>query len=149
MENTVAHLIHNVLPVPPRKIEFIHPEDSVKKCIDLMIDNNIGALVVVDNANQLVGMVSERDIIRLGVHQGLDLKTAKVSDVVYKDVTILSPNDIVEKAIQVMTTTRRRHVLIRDKDEYIAILSVGDLLYHMLDAKARTIEQLENYIHTY
>ncbi|CAM2799540.1 CBS domain protein [Legionella steigerwaltii] len=146
----MADLIHNALPMPRRKIIYIHPDDSVKKSIDIMTEYDIGALVVVDNDNKLVGIVSERDIVRSCLHKCVNLEKGKVSDVVNKDITILSPNDVVEKAMQAMTATKRRHVLIRDEnDELIAILSIGDVLYHLLEDKARVIEHLENYIHTY
>ncbi|MGM9451902.1 CBS domain-containing protein [Legionella bozemanae] len=146
----MADLIHNALPTSKRKIIYIHPDDSVKKSIDMMTEYDIGALVVVDNDNQLIGIVGERDIVRSCLHKCINLETGKVSDVVHKDVTILSPNDTVEKAMQAMTTTKRRHVLIRDENnEFVAILSIGDLLYHILEDKSRVIEQLENYIHTY
>lgn len=146
----MADLIHSVLPMPRREIIFIHPEDTIRKCIDLMTELDIGALVVVDKHNQLIGIVSERDIIRSCLHQCVNLETGKVSEVVYTEVTILSPNDVVEKAMQAMTSTKRRHILIRDeKGAFVAILSIGDLLYHILEDKSRIIEHLENYIHTY
>lgn len=146
----MADLIHNVLPTQRREIIYIHPEDSVKRCIHLMTEMDIGALVVVDNDNQLIGIVSERDIVRSCLHQCVNLETAKVADVVHQAITILSPNDHIEKAMQAMTATKRRHVLIRDEhNEFVAILSIGDLLYHLLEDKARVIEQLENYIHTF
>ena len=144
----MAHLIYSVLPMPPRKIAYIHPNESVKKCIDLMVDLDIGAVVVVDEENKLVGIVSERDIVRSCLHKCVDLNTGKVSDIVYTKVSILSPHDTVEKAMQVITQTKRRHLLIRENDEFVAILSIGDLLFHLLDDKARVIEHLENYINT-
>jgi CBS domain-containing protein len=150
MENKMADLIHSVLPKLRPEIAYIHPNDPLRKCIDLMISLDIGALVVIDNQDKLVGIVSERDIVRSCKNNKkcADLAFGKVSDVVYKEVTILSPNDVVEKAMQVMTQTKRRHVLIRDdNDKFIAILSIGDLLFHLLEDKARTIEHLENYIH--
>jgi CBS domain-containing protein len=143
----MAHLIHNVLPIPPRKIVFIHPQDSVNKCIDIMVAHDIGALVVVDNQNQLVGIVSERDVVRRCLQKQCALDTTKVNDVVFTEVTILSPHDPIEKAMQAMTKTKRRHILIREDSQFIAILSIGDLLFHLLDDKAREIEHLENYIH--
>lgn len=150
MENQMADLIHNALHMPKRAIIFIHPEDSVKKCINLMTEMDIGALVVVDNNQQLIGIVSERDIVRSCLHKCVNLETAKVADVVHHEITILSPNDHIEKAMQAITATKRRHVLIRDENnDLVAILSIGDLLYHLLEDKSRVIEQLENYIHTY
>lgn len=146
----MADLIHSVLPVPPREIVYIHPEDSIRRCVDLMNDLNIGALVVVDKEKRLIGIVSERDIVRSCLHKCVNMESGKVGDVVFKNVTVLNSNDVVEKAMQAMTTTKRRHVLIRnEQDEFIAIISIGDLLYHLLEDKSRIIEHLENYIHSY
>lgn len=144
----MAHLIYSVLPMPPRKIVTIHPDEHLTKCIDLMADLDIGAVVVLDNEHKLAGIVSERDIVRSCLHQCVDLNTARVSDVMYTKVSILSPHDTVDKAMQVITQTKRRHVLIRENDEFIAIVSIGDLLFYLLDDKARVIEHLENYITT-
>ena len=143
----MAHLIHSVLPEKPRKIIYIHPDDSVKKCIDLMVNHDIGALVIIDDDHQLVGIVSERDIVRGCLDAAKDLNTTKASEIAYKKISILSPHDVVEKAMQVITDSKRRHILIRENEEYVAILSIGDLLNHILDDKTRVIEHLENYIH--
>lgn len=145
----MAHLIHSVLPTPPRKIVYIQPDDSVQKCINLMVEHDIGALVVVDKNNKLIGIVSERDVVRSYIYQDMDFAKAKAQDIAFTEITILTSHDVVEKAMQAMTATKRRHILICDDDQFIAILSIGDLLYHLLDDKSRVIEQLENYIHTY
>ncbi|USQ14884.1 CBS domain-containing protein [Legionella lytica] len=147
----MADLIHSVLPMPRRAITYIRPDESIRKCVDLMNALDIGALVVVDDEKKLIGIVSERDIVRSCLHKCVNMDTGKVADVVYKNVTILSSNDEVEKAMQAMTTTKRRHILIRDDEQqdFIAIVSIGDLLYHILEDKSRIIEHLENYIHTY
>ncbi|WP_045095967.1 CBS domain-containing protein [Legionella fallonii] len=142
----MANLIHNVLPRPARKIFFIKPEDTVKQCIELMAEYNIGALVVRDENDKLIGIVSERDIVFSCLHQGMDINTTKVSEVVSSKVTVLSPHDTVEMAMQAMTDTRRRHILIYEGDELVSILSIGDVLFHILETKAREIEHLENYI---
>ncbi|MBN9231233.1 MAG: CBS domain-containing protein [Legionella sp. 40-6] len=146
----MTELIHSVLPQPPRPIVYIHPEDSIRKCIDLMSELDIGALVVVDNNKKLVGIVSERDIVRSCLHPSVSIEKGRVADVVFKEVTILSPHDAVERAMQAMTKTKRRHVLVRDEhqNDFIAIISIGDLLFYLLDNKEKIIEHLENYIHT-
>lgn len=142
----MTDLIHNVLPQSPRAIAYIHPNDSVKRCVDKMIELDIGALVVLDDSGHLLGIVSERDIVRSCLAKN-NLEHAKAVDIAFKEVTILSPHDPIEKAMQAMTATKRRHILIRDDDTLIAILSIGDLLHHMLEDKARVIEHLEHYIH--
>ncbi|CAM3036546.1 CBS domain-containing protein [Legionella worsleiensis] len=143
----MAQLIYSILPMPPRKIVYIHPNESVKHCINLMVEQDIGAAVVIDEDKQLVGIVSERDIVRSCLHRCIDMNTGRVSDVVYTSPSILSPHDTVEKAMQVMSQTKRRHILIREDKEFLAILSIGDILVHLLEDKARVIEHLEHYIH--
>ncbi|MGL6028928.1 MAG: CBS domain-containing protein [Legionella sp.] len=142
----MTDLIHNVLPQSPRPIAYIHPDNSVKECIAKMVELDIGALVVLDDNEQLQGIVSERDIVRSCLAKS-SLEQTKACEIAFKDVTILSPHDPIEKAMQVMTATKRRHILIRDNNALIAILSIGDLLHHMLEDKARVIEHLEHYIH--
>lgn len=142
----MTDLIHNVLPRSPRAIAYIHPDDSVKQCVDKMVALDIGALVVLDDNEHLLGIVSERDIVRSCLAKS-SLEQMHAGDIAFKAVTILSSHDPIEKAMQAMTDTKRRHVLIRDNEALIAILSIGDLLNHMLEDKARVIEHLEQYIH--
>ncbi|GGJ14612.1 hypothetical protein GCM10010885_24770 [Alicyclobacillus cellulosilyticus] len=48
-----------------------------------------------------------------------------------------------------MTLTKRRHILIEEDEKIVAIVSIGDILYNLLEDRAKTIEHLEKYIHTY
>jgi len=142
----MAYLLHSILPQPRRPITYVHPDVSIAQCVTMMVEDGIGALVVTDDIN-LLGIVSERDIVR-SLYKGLPAETTKVSDILYADVSVLTPTDTVEKAMQTITTTKRRHILVVEEDELIAIVSIGDILFKLLEDKARGIEQLENYIHT-
>ncbi len=143
----MANLIHSFLPQPRRPIVYIHPDVSVAQCVAMMVQDNIGALVVTDDDNVL-GIVSERDVVRSLVHKGLSAASTKVSDVLHSDVTVLESSDTVERAMEAITYTKRRHILIAEEGQIIAILSIGDIMFHLLEDKARVIEQLENYIHS-
>ena len=145
----MADLIYSALPQPRRPILYVHPDISVAQCIDIMIKENIGALVVCDDDNKLIGMVTERDIVRNCLQIGSDIHNTTAGQVVFTDVSVLDILDPVEDAMEVITQTKRRHILIAEQGELIAILSIGDLLFHILEDKTRVIEQLENYIHTY
>ena len=144
----MANLIHSILPEPRRSIVYIHPDVSVAQCVAIMVQDNIGALVVTDDDN-ILGIVSERDVVRALVHKGLSPASTKVSDILHADVTVLQSSDTVERAMEAITYTKRRHLLVAEDGQIIAILSIGDLLFNLLEDKARMIEQLENYIHTY
>jgi CBS domain-containing protein len=145
----MTHPIFSALPQPRRLILFISPETSVDECVKIMTDEDIGALVIRGSNGDLLGIVSERDVIRSCLHRGLDPHATVAREIAYTAVSVLNLFDPVEKAMEVITQTKRRHVLIEDKGEIIAILSIGDLLFHLLEDKTRVIEQLENYIHTY
>lgn len=143
----MAYLIHSVLPVPRRPIVFINPNLSVLDCIVLMTERDIGALVVKDN-EQLIGMVTERDIIRSCLALHLNQQETTAFDIAWKNVSILHVDDSVEKAMETITSTKRRHILIEEHHQLVAILSIGDILFHLLEDKARVIEHLENYIYS-
>ena len=144
----MANLIHSILPQPNRPIIYTHPDVSVAQCVEIMVQHNIGALVVTDDDN-LLGILSEHDIVRSRVHNGLSPSSTKASDILCADITMLKSSDTVEKAMEAITYTKRRHILVSEEGKLIAILSIGDLLFNLLEDKARVIEQLENYIHTY
>lgn len=144
----MAQLIYSALPQPRRPIVYVHSKLSVAQCIDIMNKQNIGALVIRDE-DKLIGLVSERDIVRALLHQNFDLHKTTAQEIAYTKVSILELSDPLEKAMEVITNTKRRHVLIAEEGELIAILSIGDLLFYLLEDKMRVIEQLENYIHTY
>ncbi|KTD24292.1 Hypoxic response protein 1 [Legionella lansingensis] len=145
----MAHLIFSALPQPRRPIVFINDDATVDECVKVMTELDIGALVIRNNKDDLHGIVSERDVVRACLHRGLDPHTTTAGEIAYTAVSVLNLFDPIEKAMEVITQTKRRHVLVKEESEIIAILSIGDLLFHLLEDKTRVIEQLENYIHTY
>jgi len=147
-ERDMANLIHSILPQPRHPIAYVNPDVSVAQCVSIMVQHNIGALVVGDDEN-ILGILSERDLVRGLVYKGLSPNKTKASDVLHADITILQSSDTVEMAMEAITYTKRRHILVAEDGKIVAILSIGDLLFNVLEDKKRVIEQLENYIHTY
>ncbi|MFC3907967.1 cyclic nucleotide-binding/CBS domain-containing protein [Legionella dresdenensis] len=143
----MAELIYSALSNPRRPIVYVDPQLSVTHCVNLMIRQDVGALVVHDD-KRLLGMVTERDIVRSCINQHLDPDVATAGDIAYTDVSILTVDMPVEAAMEVITKTKRRHVLIEENGILIAVLSIGDLLFHILESKQQEIKHLENYIHT-
>jgi CBS domain-containing protein len=144
----MANLIHSILPRPRNPIAYVNPDVSAAQCVSIMVQHNFGALVVGDDEN-ILGILSERDIVRGLVNKGLSSTSTKASDILYADVTVLQSSDTVEMAMEAITYTKRRHILVAENKKIIAIVSIGDLLFKLLEEKKRMIEQLENYIHTY
>jgi CBS domain-containing protein len=141
----MSQLIYSLLSRSRRPITYVSPDVSVNTCVQLMIKEDIGAVVVHDG-EQLIGIVSERDIVRSFLCKGLDPETTTAGEVVYRDVNILTVDDTIEKAMETITLTKRRHILVSENNIIVAILSIGDLLVSALYDKSRVIEALEDYI---
>lgn len=142
----MANRLYSVLNRPRGQFARVHPDVSIAQCVQIMTSGDIGALVVMDEYN-IMGIVSERDIVRNLVHKGLNANETKVGDILCARISILDINDTVEAAMQVITDTRRRHLLVAEEGNVVDILSIGDVLFYLLEDHKRTIEHLEQYIH--
>ena len=98
----MSNLIYSILPNPAREIVYVHPDVSVEQCVDIMIKRNIGALVVTDDDN-LLGIVSERDVVHGLLRYGASVLTSKASDILFAAVTVLKPSDTVETAMAIIS----------------------------------------------
>lgn len=141
----MSNLISSILPVPVREIVYIHPDVSVTQCVEIMVKENIGALVVTDDTN-LLGIVSERDIVWGLNKKGESLLELPVKEIVWANVAVLKPTDTVETAMAIITESKRRHILIAEEGKLIAIVSIGDILCSVIEEKSKLIQHLENYI---
>ncbi len=111
----------------------IEPNASAATAIKLLTDNNIGALPVCDDAGELVGILSERDIVR-GLSQGKNNHdTLNVSDLMTSDVVTCTHGDDVDDIMAVMNDRKIRHVPVVDDGLLNTIVSSRDIMYAMLD----------------
>lgn len=142
----MAHLLKSVLSNPPRPVATVSKDTPIADCVALMSEEDIGALLV-GTLRKPIAILSERDIAR-GYNRLIEAgKVLTAGDVAFKQFTVLNVNDNLEKAMETVTLTKRRHVLVEDKGEIVGIISVGDLLKHLLDNKVKLIEHLQNYIY--
>lgn len=116
-------------------------------CAILMAKLNIGALPVKDiETDNIIGIISERDMVRQVTAKGLDPKELMANDIVHINICVLDCHETIEKAMNIMSATRRRHMLISRDEDIISIISIGDLMNHLLDEKVGVIAHLEDYI---
>lgn len=141
----MVHLIHSILPKRKRPIHYVYPDVDVATAVNMMVEADIGALVVCDE-DHILGLLSERDIVRILVQKGLSPKQTKVSEILRSDIDILKPTDSIERAMEMMIHTKHRHILVKDEEKLIAIISIGDLLFNLLEDRGKTIEALQQYI---
>ena len=101
--------------------------DSVRDAAKMMSDKNVGAVAVLDSG-RLVGIFSERDLMKRVVAAGLDPMRTQVGTVMTKDLVVGRPSDDINEALQKMHSVGCRHLPIVDKGNLVGMISLRDLL---------------------
>jgi CBS domain-containing protein len=123
----------------------VRPDDTVFDALKLLADYSVGALVVMDGG-KLVGVLSERDYTRKVALQGRSSKDTKVSDIMTRDVLVVSPTTRTGECMALMSQKKIRHLPVVDGSTVIAMLSIRDIMDDIIAQHEFTISQLENYI---
>jgi CBS domain-containing protein len=121
----------------------IGPELPVLEAAQVLVQNNIGALVVFDGSIQ--GIVSERDLLRLAANQVDRLSTAKVRDVMTAQVITASPDAQIHDVMDILTEHRIRHLPVVENGQLAGIISIGDVV----NALRHTVETENRFLHAY
>ena len=118
---------------------------SVLEAIGAMSKANIGALVIVEGARH-VGIFTERDYLRKIALEGRSSRETRVEQVMSAPLITVAPAEANQRAMETMTERRCRHLVVVDADEMVGIVSLGDLVKHMLVEKEAEVQQLSSYI---
>lgn len=130
------------------EVHGVTPDDTVLTAIKRMAELGVGALVVLDNNNKLVGILSERDYARKIVLAGKSSKETAVREIMSSPVLTTTLDGRANACMRLMTDRRIRHLPIVDGDTVVGMLSIGDLLKVVITEQQKTIEQLNNYINS-
>lgn len=139
--------INDILRVKGAEVATVSPEETVATVVARLAELGIGALVVSGDGSDVVGIISERDIVRALPAHGADLLALQVREIMTSEVyTCEVETNMVELATQ-MTTRRFRHVPVLDEGRLVGIVSIGDVVKRRIDQLASERDQLEAYIH--
>jgi len=127
-------------------IHHISPQASGYECALKMNQLGIGALLVL-NDDKLLGIVSERDIIRKIICVKTDPTQIRVADIMTKDPLTVTSNMTVQQAMKIVTERRFRHLPVVDNDKLVGLISIGDLTKWAMMQQEREISDLTGYIH--
>jgi len=118
---------------------------SVLDAIGTMSEANVGAIVIQDG-DQPAGIFTERDYLRKIALEGRSSSGTSVSEVMSAPLITVTPSEAIQTAMETMTERRCRHLVVMDSDRMVGIISLGDLVKHMLVEKEAEVEQLSSYI---
>ena len=120
----MAEHIRDVMTTNP---ETLPESTTVREAAEAMRANDIGDVVVVDDNGKLSGILTDRDIVVRVVAEGRDPRTTRIGDIASRDLTAVSPDDPVDRAVQLMRDKAIRRLPAVDKGKPVGIVSIGDL----------------------
>jgi len=138
-------LVSQILKLKGDTVFTAAPADSIAEVARLLHSRGVGALVVLE-AGQVAGIVSERDVVRALAEGGPDALAAPVSNCMTKDVLYADPGETVNSLLGRMTDRRIRHLPVCHEDRLVGIVSIGDLVKSKLSEMEAEAEGLKSYI---
>jgi CBS domain-containing protein len=131
-----------------RDVVSIAPTATLEEAIEMLVRHKIGALVVLGPEQRLIGMLSERDIVRAFSEEGAAVLKKPLSQVMTRKVSTCTEADTVSVLMEQMTHGKFRHVPVVEQDRLVGIISIGDVVKDRLHEIEREAEALRDYIQT-
>jgi CBS domain-containing protein len=138
--------VRDLLNVKGRAVFSIGPDASVYDALKLMADRNVGAVLVTDREDRIVGILSERDYARKVVLRGHTSKETPVAAIMTEGVVCITAEMTIEECMGLMTHRHIRHLPVTEEDRPVGIVSIGDVGRAMIEDQGFVIAQLERYI---
>src|SRR5512136_419669 len=138
--------VKDMLDQKGHKAWTITPEAKVLEALELMAKKGVGALVVVDKEEDVVGIISERDYARKIILMGRQSQDTPVKDIMTKEVYGVHFETTAEECMALMTDKHFRHLPVCKDGKLAGVVSIGDVVKAIMTDQKVTIENLENYI---
>jgi len=122
-----------VKEVMNRNLKTVRPEDTVKLAAQIMNENHIGALVVVSGSGEVVGILTERDILVNVVATGKSAENVKVEDAMTSEIITVSPNKTLEEAADIMTENKIKKLPVIEERSLVGMITATDLVAYEKD----------------
>jgi CBS domain-containing protein len=137
--------VQRLLETKGDQVWSVAPDAMVFEALELMAAKNVGALVVREG-ERLAGILSERDYARSIALKDRSSRTTPVGEIMTRNVFTVRPEQSLEECMALMTERHIRHLPVLDAERLIGIISIGDVVKHIISEQEFMIRQLENYI---
>ena len=138
-------LVSEILERKGYEVITASPDASVAELTRLLDDHRIGAALVV-SADRILGVVSERDVIRALAAHGPPALTLAVAEIMSRDLEVCAPDDAIDEIMARMTTHRIRHVPVVDGRRLVGLISIGDVVKHRVEEITAETHMLRDYV---
>lgn len=124
---------------------FVGPDTFVFEAVRWMTEKNVGLLLVIEGGS-LLGVISERDVMRRAMLHERSPHTTHVREIMSTDVIVADVHCSIQDAMSLMTRHRIRHLPIVDSEMITGVISIGDLVEWTITEQKRLLDQLESYV---
>lgn len=124
------------------------PNEKLSEAIRLLAEHRVGALVITNGDNKIVGILSERDIVRVFAREGAAAFDLAVRTAMTPKVKICNENHTVNELMEIMTAGRFRHLPVEKDGLLYGIISIGDVVKRRIEDVEREAEEIRAYIAT-
>jgi len=135
-----------ILRGKPERLIGLPESQTLADAARLLTQERIGALVVRNKAGEMIGILSERDIVRAVARDGAGVLENAVSTMMTRDVICCAPADSVADVMGMMTERRFRHLPVKHNGKLIGMVSIGDVVKARVEEAEGEAAQLREYI---
>jgi CBS domain-containing protein len=140
--------IAGILKSKGSEVATVAPTMTVKAVVELLRTKRIGAVLVLGSGQEVLGVVSERDVVRGLAVNGASVLDQTADQIMSAPVVTCAPGDTVQEAMEQMTAGRFRHLPVMDGGRLLGIVSIGDLVKRRIEDAEHEAEELKQYITT-
>ena len=138
--------VSDILSTKGRDVVTAERKSTIKTVADLLASKKIGAIIIVDSAEQVCGIVSERDVVREVSKKGADALDKPVSSCMTKDVVSCHDDESIDSLMEKMTKGKFRHIPVINKGKLAGIISIGDVVKRKIELAEQEAEDMKRYI---
>jgi CBS domain-containing protein len=128
------------------QITTVLPTVSIAEVTDVLALHRIGAVLVMDRAKQLLGIVSERDVVRSLAANGARTLEMTAGQLMTRALQIATPETTESEAMRMMTEGRFRHLPVVDQNNVVGLISIGDVVKARIMQQAHEVDSLRAYV---
>ena len=137
--------VHRILRSKGNNVLSVSPSICVYNALEIMVEKNVSSLVVVED-EKLIGIFTERDYARKVILKGKSSKETSVGEIMTENVITVTPDSTIDECMQLMTGKFIRHLPVVENDKLVGLVSIGDVVKHIIDEQKFIIENMEHYI---
>ena len=128
------------------QVTTVNPTLSIDRVASVLSEHRIGAVLVVDATEQLLGIVSERDIVRCLAANGAHTLEMTAGQLMTRALQVAHPDTTVAEAMTRMTVGRFRHLPVIDHDKLMGLISIGDVVKARIMEQEGEVDSLKAYV---